>query len=104
MTGTPEYRPQDCSIYDKCHIILKEDIVILEVREYNSEPEKILLKKGTSFTLVDRRSTLCATEKGLGYGPLLKIAETRGIEIESRYVGRSIVVPTEFLALHPNVL
>lgn len=99
-----EYRPQDLPIYRKCLLLVTQDLVIVEVREYNKDPERIPVKKGTHVVLVDGRPTFCATEKICGMGPLVKIVETRGVEIPDRYIGRTVVVPARCLKLHPDVL
>ncbi len=99
-----EYRPQDTPIYSKCLLLVTQDLTVVEIRRYNEDPERIPLKKGTIVMLIDGRPTFCATEKICGMGPLVKITETRGLEIPDRYIGRTVVIPARCLKLHPNVL
>lgn len=103
-TSREEYRPQDMPIYQKCLLLVIQDIIVVEIREYNGDPERIPLKKGTNVMLIDGRPTFCATDKICGMGPLVKIVETKGVDIPDRFIGRTVVVPARCLKLHPNVL
>lgn len=104
MGDEKEYKPQERPIYLKCQLQLARDVVLIFIARYNDEPEKISLKKGTNLTLIDDRQMFCATDKGCGNGPLVRIDETRGIEVEAKFIGRSVVIPARFLKIHPNVL
>ena len=68
-----EFKSSERPIHLKCQLQLKRDVTLILVPEYNAEPEKIRLKKGTSFTLIDDRQMFCATDHGCGNGPLVKI-------------------------------
>ncbi len=94
----------DRPIHLKCQLQLIRDVTLIMIARYNGDPERIQLKKGTNLTLVNDRQIFCATDKGCGNGPLVRIDETKGIEILEKYVGRSVIIPARFLKIHPNEL
>lgn len=104
MGKEEEFNPAERSIHLKCQLQLARDVTLILIARYNDESEKIQLKKGTNLTLANDQQIFCATDKGCGNGPLVRIDETKGIEIPEKYVGRSVVIPARFLKLHPNVL
>jgi hypothetical protein len=101
---TQEELPAERAIYLSCHLQISKDVTLILIRTYGDEPEKIPLKKGTSVTLIEDRQLFCATDKGCGNGPLVRIEETRGIDVPDRYIKKLVVVPARFLKLHPSVL
>ncbi len=104
MGKEEEFNPAERSIPLKCQLQLIHDVTLILIARYNDDPERIQLKKGTNLTLVNDRQIFCATDRGCGNGPLVRIDETKGIEIPDKYIGRSIIIPARFLKLHPNVL
>ncbi len=91
-------------IHLKCHLQISKDITLILLRKYGEEPEMVHLKKGTSVTLISDCQLFCATDKGCGNGPVVRIEETSGIDVPSRYIKKHVVIPARFLKLHPSVL
>ncbi len=100
-----EYNPKDRVIYLKCPHILLQDITLCEIRNSGENPKYILVPKGTVVTLEDDRIVPCRTkEGGRSSGSLYKITETRGVEIEDRFIGRTVVIPDMYVDVREDVL
>jgi|GEM_PF-6487436 len=104
MGKEEEIKYAERSIHLKCQLILNEDVILIFIRNYNDNPEEMKLKKGTNLTLINDQQMFCATDRGCGNGPLVRIDETNNAEFDNRYVGRCVIIPARFLSLHPNVL
>lgn len=107
MDDKEKYSPKERSIHLMCQLQLSRDITLISIPRYGENPKKIQLKSGTNLSLIDDCQMFCATEEGCGNGPLVRIDETKvnGAEINTEHlIGRSVVIPTRFLSLHPNVL
>lgn len=104
MGKETEFNPADRQIHLKCQLQLRRDVALILVPRYGDDPKKMELKKGTNLTLLDDQQLFCATDQGCGNGPLVRIDESKDIETEKKYIGRSVVIPARFLKLHPNML
>jgi|SRR3989338_9739746 len=84
---------------------VKKDVTLLVfTADYNDDPAKIKLKKGTKVTLLDDNPSICATTERLATGPSVKIEETKGVEIEEIFIGKEITVPAQCLRIHSQEL
>ena len=104
MGREEEFKPNERQIHLKCQLQLKMDVILILILRYGENPERVELKKGTNLTLINDQQIFCATDQGCGNGPLVRVDETRELEMQKEYVGRLVVVPAIFLKLHPNVL
>lgn len=104
MGKDEEFKPIEHSIHLMCQLRLCQDITLILIPKYGDDPKKIHLKNGTDLSLIDDRQMFCATEEGCGTGPLVRIEETKGVEVDRVHIGRSVVIPARFLNLHPNAL
>ena len=84
---------------------IKEDVtlVIFPPNEIDT-PVKVSLKKGLRVTLWNEELSICATAEQLAFGPNVKIEETKGVDMEERWIGKVFTVPAQFLCVHPQEL
>ncbi|MBU6141636.1 hypothetical protein KGO95_00770 [Patescibacteria group bacterium] len=106
-----EYKPAERTIHLTCQLQLIQDVTLVLIARYGDDPERVELKAGLGLTLVDDRQMFCAVEDKCSSsgcrcdsGPLVRIDESKGVEIDRRYIGRAVVIPARLLTLHPNVL
>lgn len=84
---------------------IKEDfiLIIFSTNEIDT-PIKIHLRKGLKATLWNEELSLCATAEQLAFGPNVKIEKTKDVEMEERWIGKILTVPTQYLCIHPQEL
>ncbi|MBI3046627.1 MAG: hypothetical protein HYY86_03785 [Candidatus Harrisonbacteria bacterium] len=100
-----EGKPSERNLRLKMLLEIKRDVTLLIfTANYNDDPTKIKLKKGTKVTLLDDNPSICATTERLATGPSVKIEETKGVEVEERFIGKEVTVPAQCLRIHPQEL
>ena len=84
---------------------IKKSVTLVIFRPgYDSKPHKILLPKGLKVTLIDDTPSTCATTTRIATGPDVRIEETKGVDMENRWIGKAVTVPAQHLEIHPQEL
>lgn len=104
MGKDEEFKPTERSIHIMCQLRLCQDVTLILIPRYGDDPKTIHLKNGTDLSLMDDRQMFCATEEGCGNGPLVRIEETKGVDVGREHIGRTVVIPARFLQIHPNAM
>ena len=89
----------------KMRLQVKKSVTLVIFRQSHIEKSvKIYLPKGLDVTLINETPSTCATTERIATGPTVKVEETRGVNMEDRWIGKALTVPAQHLRIHPDEL